>query len=133
LGIELLDTIFFDLNPDERKIIRKGKRGCSADLSQLKQLCEKCFNAGMKLKAASWSIFPIIGATTVYVEYYNVPNFGLCNSENRYGRYYDPDRGEVRSKRLWFDERPIPEFVSPSSGQAVKDRTGKYGFDPEAE
>ena len=117
--LKVLLTLYIDLTNDEIKIVRKGERGCSADLSQLRHLAENAADAAIACEAGSWSIFPVPHSNTTYVEFYNWPKYGLCTLNNIYGKYYDPELGTIRPKRLWWDVRPIPEWMSPSDERAV--------------
>lgn len=111
-------TAIIVLTRAERDARRKGRRGCSCYGSRLVDVARQCVNMASEYNAKSWSIYPVPGTDTVYVEFHNWPEMGMCNFK----------RPVVQSKNYWWDERPVPGWMT-GDVDGEKDKDGYFDME----
>jgi len=116
---KVIDSCIVSLSNSEQKAVRKGRRGCSCNGTELRDLAQYCVNRAADKNAKSWSIYPIPHTRTVLVEFHNWKEMGMCNFEV-----------PVARKNYWWDKRPVPDWMSPADGE--KTHFKEDPFDPDA-
>lgn len=115
---QVVHSRIIELSRNERRVRREGKRGCSCYGHRLTDLARYCISVAVDYKAKSWSIYPIPGSDTVYVEFHSWPEMGMCNF----------DEPVKRHKNYWWDERPVPQWMTGDEG-GEKDKDGHFDLD----